>query len=402
MKIISFCKKTIIAVVTVIMCLIIYGYYTVPDVITTIGDEKIEFSGIYSVSLNEKNYSDYERAVKDTNNNHKSSVKLFDKIYVKSANTIISKRKFVVPSGEIIGLRMFAKGVLIISADSVETSDGRKNPSDVSGIKAGDLIISVDEKQVTSASVLSEIISASEGKTLKIVYVRDEKEYYTDFTPVLSSDGKYKAGWWIRDSAAGIGTMTYYEKETGIYGGLGHGICDVDTSLLLPLYYGDIVEAKISGCYKGTKGKAGELCGTLSSGKIGTIYENGINGVYGILDKTDKNIKEIPVALKNEVKTGKAKIMCTADNDGVGEYEIEIEKVDMKDDSSRNLVIKITDKNLLSKTGGIVQGMSGSPILQDGKIVGAITHVLVNDPTKGYGIFIENMMKAAEESIKAE
>lgn len=394
MRIINFCKKAVIAAVTVIMCLIAYGYYAVPDMITTFGEDKIEFSGIYSVKINEGHLQKYEREESEVAD-RESQVKLFNKIPVKTANAVFTKRKYVVPSGEIIGLRMFSKGVLIISAEGIETAEGKVNPSEKSKLKSGDLIVSVDGKEVKSASELSRLISESAGKTLSVVYVRDEKEYSTYFTPVKALDGSFKAGWWIRDSAAGIGTMTYYEKDTGVYGGLGHGICDVDTSQLLPLYYGDIVEAEISGCYKGTKGKAGELCGSFSSGKTGTIYENSEKGVYGVLESADKNGKEIPVATKTEVVTGKAKILCTTDKEGVKEYEIEIEKLDMKDNSSRNLVIKITDSALLSKTGGIVQGMSGSPIIQNGMLVGAVTHVLVNDPTKGYGIFIEAMLEEA-------
>lgn len=395
MKFINFCKKSLIAVIVMIMCLIAYGYYSVPDVINTFGDEKIEFSGIYSVSINKNCYIDSESAIEE-NKDYESSVMLFDRIPVKKASTIIGKRKYVVPSGEIIGLRMFSKGVMIISTDSVDTADGKENPSEKYGIKSGDIILSVDGKEVKSAAELSSIIANSEGRLLSLVYVRDKAEYNKSFAPSLSVDGEYRAGWWIRDSAAGIGTMTYYDKETGKYGGLGHGICDVDTELILPLYYGDIVEAEISGCYKGTKGKAGELCGSLTQSKIGTIYKNCTDGVYGTLDNSDKNGKEIPVALKSEVHTGEAKILCSTDNTGVKEYSIEIEKIDMNNNFSRNLVIKITDDSLLNVTGGIVQGMSGSPIIQDGRLIGAITHVLINDPEKGYGIFIEKMLEASE------
>ena len=395
MKLINFCKKTLIAFVTVIMCLIAYGYYSVPDVINTFENEKLEFSGIYTVNINKNTNFDNEDTAKGVND-YESSVKLFNKIPVKTASTIIGKRKYVVPSGELIGLRMFSKGVMIISTDSVDTADGKKNPSEKSSIKSGDLIISVDGEEIKSAAQLSSIIAESNGKNLNLVYVRYEKEYKATFTPVLSTDGKYKAGWWIRDSAAGIGTMTYYDKATGIYGGLGHGICDADTDVLLPLYYGDIVGAEITGCYKGLKGKAGELCGSLSVEKMGSIYKNCNNGVYGLLKEVNNSGKAIPVALSNEVRTGSAIILCTTDGNGVKQYSIDIEKIDVKDDSSRNLVIRITDKELLSKTGGIVQGMSGSPIIQNGMLVGAVTHVLINDPQKGYGIFIENMLKAAQ------
>lgn len=401
MKIINFFKKAVIGIVAFIMCLVVYGYYTVPDVITTFEKEEIEYSRIYTVSLGKDARFNSEGFEKNSGG-YNSSVKLFNKIPVKTASTVISKRSYVVPSGEIIGLRMFTKGVLIVTTDSVKTQMGEVNPSDKSGIKSGDIIISVNGQELVSASELSQKITESGGNAMELVYVRQEKEYKALFTPALSSDGTYKAGWWIRDSAAGIGTMTFYEKETGIYGGLGHGICDADTSQLLPLYYGDITEAEISGCYKGTKGKAGELCAAFSSGKIGTIYANGNKGVYGVLDNTDKGEKEIPVALKTEAQTGKATVLCTVNGGGVKEYEIEIEKIDLKDNSSKNLVIKITDKSLLSVTGGIVQGMSGSPIMQNGMLVGAITHVLINDPSRGYGIFAQTMLEAAYEAVSTE
>lgn len=401
MKIINFFKKAVIGLIAVIMCLVVYGYYTVPDVITTFESEEIEYSRIYTVSLGKNARYKSEGGENDSNADN-SFVKLFNRIPVKTASTVVSKRRYVVPSGEIIGLRMFTKGVLIVTTDSVKTLSGEVNPSGKAGIKSGDIVISAGGHKVTSAAELSRKITESGGNTMEIVYVREGKEYTAFFTPILSSDGAYKAGWWIRDSAAGIGTLTFYEKETGIYGGLGHGICDTDTAQLLPLYYGDITKAQISGCYKGIQGKAGELCASFSSGKIGSIYGNINNGVYGVLDNTEKTEKEIPVALKTEVRTGKATVLCTVNGEGVKEYEIEIEKVDLKDNSSRNLVIKITDKSLLSVTGGIVQGMSGSPIIQNGRLIGAVTHVLINDPTKGYGIFAQTMLETAYDTVKAE
>lgn len=395
MKIINFFKHFCLTAVTVIMCLIIYGYYAVPDVITTFPNREIELSNIYSVEFESAVNTGLSKTA-TVEGDYKTDVKLFNKIPIKTNNTVVSKRRYVVPSGKIIGLRLFTQGVLVVSTDSVDTEKGKLNPSKDAGIKEGDVIISIDSKEIRTANDVLSIVSSCEGRTLLVSYVRDGKEGKTTVRPVISlTDGKYKIGWWIKDSAAGIGTMTFYDKNTGVYGGLGHGICDSDTSKLLPLYYGDITEAEISGCYKGKQGQAGELCGTFSSGKIGVISSNGNSGVYGVLDNGDKSKQEIPVALASEVKVGKATILSTVDSGGVKEYEIEIEKVDISDNSSRNLVIKITDSVLLSKTGGIVQGMSGSPIIQNGMLVGAVTHVLINDPTKGYGIFAENMLKAA-------
>lgn len=401
LKILNFIKHFFLTVTTVMLCLIVYGYYFVPDVITTFPNEKILLSGIYTVDFENEAINTEAAKTVTVEGDYKTNVKLFNKIPIKTNSTVVSSRKYVVPSGEIIGLRMFTHGVLIISTDSVKTSFSTENPSEKAGIKSGDVIVSMCNNEVNSVDDVLKAITQSEGRTLSVVYVRNEKQYTTEITPVLSSsDGKYKVGWWIKDSAAGIGTMTFYEKSTGIFASLGHGICDSDTSLLLSLYYGDIVEAEISGCSKGKEGSAGELCGTFSSGKIGSIYENGNSGVYGVLDSINKEAKEIPVALATEVQTGEATILSTVDATGVKEYKIKIEKVDLNNNSSRNLVIKITDSNLLEKTGGIVQGMSGSPIIQNGMLIGAVTHVLINDPSKGYGIFAENMLKTAYSSFK--
>lgn len=396
MKTVNFLKKITIICSLIILSLIVYGYIVIPDEICTAADEPCEISGIYTISFDKYDYTEANNDVENVN----SEVKLFNKIPVKTTNTRISKRDYVVPSGEIFGIRIFSKGVLIVSCDSVVSEGKELNPSKKAGIKSGDLIITIDKKSVTSAKEISEIISTGNGQTAEIVYVRGGKEYTTYFTPVLcDNDGKYKAGWWIKDSAAGIGTMTFYDKESGIYGGLGHGICDTDTSMLLPLYYGDIVNAEISGCFKGKSGKAGELCGSFSSGKTGTIFKNSDVGVYGVLDSMNKFKEEIPVAFPSEIRTGKATILCTVNKEGVKEFEIEIEKIDVRDDSSKNLVIKVTDEKLISETGGIVQGMSGSPIIQNGMLVGAVTHVLINDPGKGYGIFAQNMINTALENL---
>jgi stage IV sporulation protein B len=216
---------------------------------------------------------------------------------------------------------------------------------------------------------------------------------------VAAFDGKYKAGLWLRDSSAGIGTLTFYDGKTGVFGGLGHAVCDVDTMSVIPLSGGDALSAVINGCYKGSNGATGELCGVFGSEKIGSLMINGSSGVYGRLNQYDKNAKSLPVASRQEIKLGPAQIISTVDNGGPEYYDIEIIKINLAADTNeRNMTIEIKDEGLISKTGGIVQGMSGSPIVQDGYFVGAVTHVFLNNCLQGYGIFAENMMKTCDEA----
>ena len=198
---------------------------------------------------------------------------------------------------------------------------------------------------------------------------------------------------WVRDSSAGIGTVTFYDESTGLFGGLGHPVCDVDTGGILPLSSGDVVDVNITGVRKSTEGNAGELQGIFVSDKAcGTLYTNNQYGVFGALKNCPSPYSPIPMGLKQEIQLGEASILTTIDGDKPQEYSISIEKIDYRsDNSNKNMVIKITDEKLLSLTGGIVQGMSGSPIIQNGKLIGAVTHVFVNEPTKGYAIFCENM-----------
>ena len=197
-----------------------------------------------------------------------------------------------------------------------------------------------------------------------------------------------------------MGTVTFVDNTTGLFAGLGHAICDVDTGDAMPLRTGDIVGATIRGCVKGTSGTPGELCGVFSTGVIGELFINGNKGVYGILNKTEKKAKRIPVALCEEVKVGKAEIISTVNGTTPDYYEIEIVKIYKSDGEEKNMVIKVTDEDLLKKTGGIVQGMSGSPIIQNGMLVGAVTHVFVNDPQQGYAIFAEQMLDTADTLLK--
>ena len=386
----------------VIMMLVIVGYVRIPDEMT-IGEYDEMNVGKTYVCQALVNHAAEDASPVETE--YMTSVKLFNVFPIKSAKVKVSRRKYVVPGGNAFGIRLYTKGVMIIRIDGVTTPSGNVSPGKAAGLKEGDMIISVDGVDVYRNRELSAIFASSGGKTLKLEIERDSKKKEINFTPVLcSEDSTYKGGLWIRDSTAGIGTVTWYDRTNGIFAGLGHAVCDADTGEIMPLSGGDAVEAEIKGCYKGTNGSAGELCGVFSSGSIGSLYINGETGVYGIMDSFDADDKVVPVALRQEVKTGAAQIICTVDDTGAEYYNIEIKKIFDGTDNQRNMVIKVTDPVLLEKTGGIVQGMSGSPILQNGMLVGAVTHVFVDDPTEGYAIFAQNMTETAqgvEEYLKA-
>lgn len=388
-------------VLGVVMMLIIIGYVRIPNEMTISEYDAINVGKTY-VCQTLVNY-DSDASLAEIE--YATSVKLFNIFPVKSAKVKVSRRKYVVPGGNPFGIRLYTKGVMVIRIDEVTTSSGNVSPGKKAGLREGDMIISVDGVDVYRNRELSAIFSSSGGKTLKLVIERDSKRRELSFTPILcSEDNSYKGGLWIRDSTAGIGTLTWYDSTSGVFAGLGHAVCDADTGEIMPLSGGDAVEAEIKGCYKGSSGSAGELCGVFSSGTIGSLYINGETGVYGIMDSFDRNEKVVPVALKQEVKTGAAQIICTVDDGGAQYYDVEIEKVFNSDDTQRNMIIKVTDPELIEKTGGIVQGMSGSPIIQNGMLVGAVTHVFVDDPTEGYGIFAENMVETSQavaEYLKA-
>lgn len=386
----------------VVMMLVIVGYVRIPDEMTVSEYDEMNVGRTY-ICQTLVNYGNQDESAMETE--YETSVKLFNIFPVKSAKVKVSRRKYVVPGGNAFGIRLYTKGVMVIRIDEVTTSSGSVCPGKRSGLREGDMIISVNGVEVYRNRELSAILASSEGKELTLLVERDSKQRKIPFSAALcSEDNTYKGGLWIRDSTAGIGTMTWYDRSNGIFAGLGHAVCDADTGEMMPLSGGDAVEAKIKGCYKGSSGSAGELCGIFSSGTVGSLYINGETGVYGIMDSFDENEKVIPVALRQEVKPGAARIICTVDDTGAKYYDIEIEKVLNNNDKQRNLIIKVTDPKLLEKTGGIVQGMSGSPIIQNGMLVGAVTHVFIDDPTEGYGIFAQNMTETAEsvtEYLKA-
>lgn len=384
---IKFIKNLIIAITVITLFLMVYGFYTVPDEIYGISGENIRVNKLYTVT-----YSQGGTRTADKEGRYSVSVNLFNTIPIKNSSLTVSDRYYAVPSGEIFGLRLFTEGVLIIKTEAVDTDKGSVSPCDMAGLKKGDVIVKVDGRKTISSNALSEMLARGDKTRFDVEYERNGVRLTTVLNTYYSlSQGKYKAGMWIRDSAAGIGTMTFYNPLTGAFAGLGHGVCDIDTAELLPFSQGDIVRSEITGCYKGERGKAGELCGMFTCETIGKLLSNNKIGVYGVLSRVNAESEAMPIALSHEVKEGNAQIISTVDESGPCRYDVEISRINTSSSENKNMVVKITDEKLIAKTGGIVQGMSGSPIIQDGKLIGAVTHVMVNDPTKGYGIFAQTM-----------
>ena len=325
-------------------------------------------------------------------------LKLFGVIPFSSTTVEVVDEMYVAVLGNPFGMKIYTDGVLVIELSNVLSEGKTKNPAKKAGLEVGDYIKKANGVQITTNEDLSEVVMNSAGAQIELEVLRNKKTIFLKLNPVKSDeDGLFHAGVWVRDSSAGIGTLTFYSPLTNIVCGLGHGICDTDTGELLELMSGELVEASIVSIVKGANGSPGELKGKFTYNILSNIALNNQDGVYGILKSGLSGATLTEVALKQEVKDGAAQILCTVDGNTPKLYSCEISlRTANYRQPTQNLVVKITDKELLSKTGGIVQGMSGSPILQNGKLVGALTHVLVDDCTKGYGIFAENMLETAQ------
>ena len=310
-----------------------------------------------------------------------------------------STKRYVNPIGRTIGLKLYTDGVLVVGMSEIDGADGNKyKPYNESGIKEGDMIQEINGQEISNTQTLINLVNASEGKEMSIKYKRNGESIYTSIKPEKGLTGNYMLGLWVRDAAAGIGTLTYYEKSTGKFAALGHGITDVDTGNLLNISNGELVTAQIVSIVKGVKGRVGEIRGIIDNGeKIGKIEKNTSIGVYGTVTNSSfiNSIKqpEVEVANRNDIKIGEAKIICQVENEKVQEFSIKIKKIYKNSNDNKSMLIEITDDNLINKTGGIIPGMSGTPIVQNNKFVGAITNVLLNSPTEGYAIFADIMME---------
>lgn len=330
-----------------------------------------------------------------------AKVLFMNMIPIKKVNIQKIKDVYVVPGGSTFGVKLFTKGVIIVGISDVKTkSDGVVNPAKQAGLQKGDIILNVNQNEVNSNEELIKVVEESGGDDLFAEVIRNGMKYETSIKPARNeTDGAYKLGIWVRDSSAGIGTVTFWDEKTKTFGGLGHGICDIDTGELLPLSHGDIIKVNINGISKGMRGNPGELKAYFIEGEpIGTLTENTYSGIYGKFNSAPSSNEHIPVAMKQQAKQGKAQILTTVFGSTPEYYDIDIVHINYNEEAmSKNMIIKITDERLLGETGGIIQGMSGSPIIQNGMLIGAITHVFVNDPQRGYAIFAENMIAKLQD-----
>ena len=407
-KIKNFAHVLLIVILFIIL-VYVSNITSIPNNLILLQGENLNLKTLLGLSISDANGKSVEavnsKETKVSNSIGKMNLSLnLAGFNVKDLTVNVIPNTVVIPSGEAIGLRLYTSGVLVVGMSEIQGEDHNNyTPYKNSGIKEGDMITKVDNESVTCTSDLVTKVNESKGNSVKITYVRDGSNYNTEITPTKTSDNEYKLGLWVRDAASGVGTITFYDPKTGDFGALGHGILDIDTEELIDIARGDIVTSKIVSIVKGEKGKPGELQGSIDNGKIiGEVYKNTNFGIYGKLNNLDnvkqENNKVMEVMPRDEVKEGKASILCTLDDNKQEEYEIEIEKVYTSTNrTNKNMIIKVTDQRLLDKTGGIIQGMSGSPILQDGKFVGAVTHVMVNNPEKGYGIFADTMLKQMKE-----
>lgn len=402
-------KKILLILILFIILVYVTNISSIPNNLILMEGEKLKLKTILGLSISDNNGETIEAVNSESEKlTHKAgkmdlSVNLAG-LTVKDFTVNVIPNTVVIPSGETIGLRLFTSGVLVVGMSEIKGEDNNNHmPYKDSGIKEGDMITKVDNEVITCTSDLTKKINSSNGNAVTLTYKRDGNNYNTNMIPTKTDEDEYKLGLWVRDAASGVGTISFYEPRTGEFAALGHGILDVDTEELIDIARGDIVTSKIISIVKGEKGNPGELQGSIENGKIiGEVYKNTNFGIYGKLNNIEnlkkEGVNEMKVMPRDEVKEGKASILCTLENNKQEEYEIEIEKVYTSSNrANKNMIIKVTDERLLQKTGGIIQGMSGSPIIQDGKFVGAVTHVMVNNPEKGYGIFADTMLKQMKE-----
>lgn len=341
----------------------------------------------------------YDPAVEvSQNGSYRMQCSLFGMIPLKTIKVTSVEPQMVFASGSPVGIYMETEGVLVIDSGEIRGMDGIMQSPAEHIVQPGDYIRKVDGEILESKKQLMKLVEKNQGELMEMEVMRKDELIDLALTPLQTEDGSYKLGIWVRDNIQGIGTLTYVDQK-GTFAALGHGISDVDTGERLDISQGDLYDARILSVKKGTSGNPGELRGVIDyqeNLKMGEIVKNTPNGILGQMrPEKEGKISRQPyeISLKQDLKTEPAYILCDV-GEGVQKYEIEITKIDQNaKDSNKSFVIHVTDTKLLELTGGIVQGMSGSPIIQEEKLVGAVTHVFVNDPTKGYGIFIENMME---------
>lgn len=402
----------------VILFAVLFLYITnidkIPDEIVLFQNENYEINYLKGIDIEGENISAREsflnKIAKVKSNlvgNNKLTLSAFGGIMKKDISVSVLPATSVKVGGDTIGIRLYSKGVLVIGESPVQGTDGNwYEPYLSSNIERGDKIMKINNIPVETIKELVTAVNMSESNEVVIEYEKDGNTLIETMATVKCfDDGMRRLGLWVRDGAMGVGTLTFYDDKNEVYGALGHGISDYDLKELIDVDTGTLNIASVMEINKGTKNSPGEIKGLLNEKvEIGTIEKNNSNGIYGTFSGDNSYFRgrqEVLVASKNEIKLGDAKVVCTVDEDNIPkEYDIEIVKIaDNPNVSSKGMIIKVTDDGLLEKTGGIIQGMSGSPILQDGKLIGAVTHVYLSDPTKGYAIFAETMIKELKSWI---
>ena len=395
-----FFKKKFRYIICIIFLLLILAYVTnissIPDSIILFENEELNFEPILGIKVEETVEAGANLEGNSPNREYNLSLLGFS-LKTITANIISNTR--VIPLGNIVGLKLYTKGVLVVGVSEIKGEDDKiYKPYEEAGIEQGDSILEINGELVQTTDELLSCVSKCKGNSIEVKYINDGEILNTTLNPVKTSENTYKIGLWVRDAAAGVGTLTFYESSSNSFAALGHGIQDVDTGELVDISSGEFVTSDIIDIEKGEENNPGKIEGTIeNSEEIGKIYSNTEFGVYGFT--TNKNeldiddLEEVEVASRNEIEIGKASVICTLEDDVRKEYEVEIEKIYVNNnENNKSMLVKVTDEKLLEKTGGIIQGMSGSPILQNGKLIGALTHVLVSDPTKGYGVFSDIMI----------
>lgn len=407
-------KNRTIKIIAILILMLSYIYIcsanSIPDNIVIFEGENLNLRiarGLSLASANNKTILTASNINKEKISNtgpNSLDLNLFGGIKLKDVSVDVIPKTTVIPLGNAIGMKLYTKGVLVVGMSQIDTDNNeKKKPYENSGIEQGDTILAVNNNEIENTEDLITEVKRSNGNPITIKYLKENQTLETSITPVKSKD-EYKIGLWVRDAAAGVGTLTFYEPSTNVFMALGHGISDIDTEKIVDISSGELITANIISIVKGKKGTPGEIRGSIESGNnIGKIYKNTNFGVYG--NVSNKNIlainsnQELEVAARDEIQEGKAQIICQLDNSGTRKYDIEIEKIYItNNENNKSMLVKITDSELLEKTGGIIQGMSGAPVIQNGKFIGAITNVLVNDPTQGYAVFGDMMIKQIREN----
>ncbi len=390
------------------LCLVGYMVYhyvddAIPDYLMTyVGEEEeIELPSIFDTeqtveALNVTNYSGGFSMLSERTGDYQVPVRLFGVLPVKNVDVKVIRKKKIAPSGEPIGIYVETNGLLVLDTAEIEGRDGLTYAPGENVLQAGDYILKWNEKPVTTIRDLNQEIQKTKEKKVSVMIRRKGEKVRVAVRPILATDRTYKIGTWVREDTQGIGTLTYV-TEDGKFGTLGHGITDVDTGTLLNLHGGELFQTKILDVIRGAKGEPGELQGyinMIATNEIGKISKNTDIGVFGRMEK--ERVSEyagelMPVGMKQDIKKGKAYLYANLEGQAK-KYEIQIESVNINSTDNKSMEIHVTDSRLLKLTGGIVQGMSGSPIIQNNRIIGAVTHVLVDDPARGYGVFIETML----------